>query len=379
MSRNPEHQFVDTDVSTLVSVMTTAYENLTGATVHPASPEKLFIQWVASLLLRAYAKLNYAANQNLPSRAEGANLDAVAELYFQQSRSPAKRAVCTVRFYVSAPQSFSVSIPSGTRVTDSARTLYWETTRNAVIPANASYIDLTVQCQTAGIIGNGWESGQINTIVDVYDYYSACGNITESGGGADEMTDEELYQACLQSMDALSVAGPSGAYVYHAKSVSTEIADVAVTSPRPGYVNIYALMADGAVANEAVKTLIYNACNANNVRPLTDYVTVADPETVNYDINITCWLDADNPSSDSAILAEIRNAVNAFTAWQSAKLGRDINPSKLISLVMTVPGVRRVDVASPAYAALGTESVSAAPRIAAVNSIDITNGGRVSD
>ena len=379
MSRNPEYQFVNTDVSALVSGMTAAYENLTGATVHPASPEKLFIQWSANLILLAYAKLNYAANQNLPSRAEGANLDAVAELYFQQSRSPAKRAVCTVRFYVSAPQSFSVSVPSGTRVTDSAKTLYWETTRNATIPANASYVDLTVQCQTAGIVGNGWEAGQINAIVDVYDYYSACENITESGGGADEMTDEELYAACLQSMDALSVAGPSGAYIYHAKSVSTEIVDVAVTSPQPGYVNIYALMADGTIANEAVKTLIYNACNADNVRPLTDYVTVADPETVSYDIDITCYLDADNPSSDSAILAEVRKAIDAFAAWQSAKLGRDINPSRLTSLVMAVSGVRRVEVASPAYVNLHSGNAASVPRVALANTTEIRNGGRGTD
>ena len=113
MSRDTEYQFVDTDVSSLVSNMVGVYERLTGVTVQPASPEKLFIQWAANLLLQAYAKLNYAANQNLPSRAEGANLDAVAELYFQQSRSPAKSAVCTVRFHISEPQPFGIFIPAG--------------------------------------------------------------------------------------------------------------------------------------------------------------------------------------------------------------------------------------------------------------------------
>ena len=379
MSRDTEYQFADTDVSSLVSNMVGVYERLTGVAVQPASPEKLFIQWTANLLLQAYAKLNYAANQNLPSRAEGANLDAVAELYFQQSRSKAKSAVCTVRFHISEPQAFGIFIPAGTRVTDSGKTLYWETTQNASIIANASYIDLTVRCQTAGSVGNGWGVGQISSIVDVYDYYSACENITESGGGADEMTDEELYESCLQSVDALSVAGPSGAYVYHAKAVSTEIADVAVTSPEPGHVRIYALMADGTIANEAVKTLIYNACNADNVRPLTDYVVVADPATVRYNVNVTCWLDADNPSGDDAILAAVREAVNGFTAWQSAKLGRDINPSKLTSLIMSVPGVRRVEVASPAYANLHSGNAASAPRVALVGAVEIRNGGREQD
>ena len=376
--RDTEYEFVSTDVSELVSVMITAYQNITGVRPAAASPERLLIHWAASILLQSRALLNRTANQNLPSRAEGENLDAVAELYFQRFRTPAKRAACTIRFHVSEPQSFRIIIPAGTRVTDNAKTLYWETLREAHVEENASYVDVEAQCQTAGIVGNGWPAGQINAIVDLFDYYSACENIAESGGGADEMTDDELYAACLQSMDALSVAEPSGAYVYHAKSVSTEIADVAVTSPQPGYVNIYALMSDGTIANETVKNLIYNACNADNVRPLTDYVTIADPETVNYNIRVTCYFSADNPASDSAILAEVRNAVNAFTAWTAAKLGRDINPSKLIGLVMNVPGVRRVEVDAPVYTSLHTPG-EAAPRVALVHSVEIRNGGRETD
>ena len=46
MSRNTEFQFVSTDAAEITNFLITVYENLTGVSVRPASPEKLFAQWV---------------------------------------------------------------------------------------------------------------------------------------------------------------------------------------------------------------------------------------------------------------------------------------------------------------------------------------------
>ena len=80
--RNSEYQFVGMDADEIVQSMVSRYETLTGVTVHPASPEKLFIQWVAAVIVQERAINNYTGNQNLPSRAEGQNLDALAELFY---------------------------------------------------------------------------------------------------------------------------------------------------------------------------------------------------------------------------------------------------------------------------------------------------------
>lgn len=103
-----------------------------------------------------------------------------------------------------------------------------------------------MQCQTVGIIGNGYAVGQINALVDVYDYYSECKNVTASEGGADRTTDDEYYELMRNSMDTFSRAGARGGYIYWAKQVSTEIADVVVNSPTPGVIKIYVLMEGGA-------------------------------------------------------------------------------------------------------------------------------------
>jgi phage-related baseplate assembly protein len=384
MSRNTEYAFFSTDPAEVESKLTELYYEATGVTPAPASPEKLFIKWVASIIVYERAKENYAINQNIPSRAEGENLDALAELFFAQEREKAGSATCTVRFSISEAQESAVKVPAGTRVTDEGKSLYWETAEDAYIQPGETYVDLTVKCQTAGTVGNGWSAGQLNKLVDLYDYCSGISNLTESDGGTDEMTDDELYEAMRLSMDALSTAGAMGSYIYHAKAVSTEIADVAVSSPSPGVVRIYALMEGGEAAGEEMKGKILSACNAETVRPLTDQVEMGDPEEVPYDIELTYYLPSGANSGGEDLEKAVEEAVEEYVTWQSGKLGRDINPSRLLSLVMAT-GVKRVELASPAYTqlrdgktALEQEELDeeqTIPQVAKLGSVTLRNGG----
>ena len=85
-----DYAFVGTDTTALVTAMIAAYEKMTGTTVQPASPERLFILWVADIIVQTRVAINYAANQNIPSRAVGENLDTLAELFYTQLRPSAK-------------------------------------------------------------------------------------------------------------------------------------------------------------------------------------------------------------------------------------------------------------------------------------------------
>lgn len=183
MSRNPEYQFVPTDPEEVITYLSAKYEELTGTTARPASPEMLFIRWVADIIIHERVLTNYAGNQNIPSRAGGENLDALAELFRLQKRPGAQAAECVVRFSISEPQKSAILIPTGTRVADRERTLYWETIEDAYVEIGAGFVDVRVRCQTPGIAGNGWKIGQLNSLVDVYDYYADCANITASDGG----------------------------------------------------------------------------------------------------------------------------------------------------------------------------------------------------
>lgn len=58
MSRNPLYQFVDTDTTRLEAALVDAYEAIVGHSAQPSSPERIFIAWVASIILqeRVYGK-----------------------------------------------------------------------------------------------------------------------------------------------------------------------------------------------------------------------------------------------------------------------------------------------------------------------------------
>lgn len=378
MSRNSNYQFVSTDTAALVTQLIASYEQMTGITVRPASPERLFIQWVASVIVQERALNNYTGNQNIPSRATGADLDALGELFYSQVRPQAQPAITTQRFYISEPQPNSILIPFGTRVTDKEGTLVWETIADAYIPIGDTYGDVIVQCQEPGVIGNGYAPGQIDVLVDVFPYYERCENLTESENGADAATDDEYYELMRASMDAFSTAGPEGAYAYYARQVSTRIADVVLTTPNPGQVNIYVLMDDGTIAGEEIKNAVYEACNDRFVRPLTDYVVVDDAEVVSYDIDFTYYISRSQTASAADIEAAVNAAVDKYIVWQSAKLGRDINPSRLIGLLMET-GIKRVDMTSPVFIPIRDGKDQTVPQVASVRDITIVNGGYEDD
>lgn len=353
-----------------------AYEKITGATVHPGSPERLFIQWVGSIIIQEKVLNNYTGNQNIPSRAEGANLDALAELFYTKERPAAKAAVCTMRFSISKPQTTAILIRAGTRITDANGTLTWATAEDTYVPIGSTYVEAQVQCQTAGLVGNGYAPGQINALVDVYDFYSECKNITTSDSGSDEANDDEFYELLRDSMDAYSCAGAIGAYKYWAKQTSTEIADVLAVSPSPCVVKLYILMKDGSLATKEVKDAILAECNADERRPLTDFVTVEDAETVPYCVNLTYYLHRPlgNGKTGTDLAAAVQAAVDQYTTWQSGKLGRDINPSYLAGLLMQT-GIKRIVVSSPEFVALQDGADGNAPQVAALKGVNIVNGG----
>ncbi len=234
MSRQSEYQFVDTDSAAIEAKLISAYENITGKTLQPADPERLFIAWVLSLIVQERTSQNYTGNQNIPSRAEGENLDALGEWIYNIKRLAAQASKCTVRFNITAAQPSALIIPHGTRVTDASKTLVWYTTDDAEIKIGSTYVDQMVQCETVGVAGNGFVAGQINTLIDVDNvpYFASCENIETSNGGSEEADDDEYYELMRAGLDSYSTAGPKGAYAYFAKSVSTTIADVVVMQPK---------------------------------------------------------------------------------------------------------------------------------------------------
>lgn len=363
----PDIHFVDTDTETLVNTLIQSYEQFTGRTLYPADPVRLFILWVADIIIQERVNIDFSARQNVLRYAEGEYLDSLAELFQDTYRLAPEKAKTRLRFTLSMPLNTATIIPAGTRVTVDGEIVF-QTTTSLTIPVGDICGEVAAECMTEGEIGNGFVPGQISHLIDVFPYFESVENVSESDGGAEEETDAAFYERLRESMETFSTAGPLGAYAYYAKSASALIVDVKATSPEPGEVDVRILLEGGALPGEEILKAVYQILNDDTVRPLTDHVRVAAPETVPYDMDVTYWTQEGGAVSDETIAENIAAAVQTFQEWQGAKMGRDINPSYLISLLMQA-GAKRVQVRSP------VDTVVADNAVARIGTITVVNGG----
>lgn len=361
----PDIHFVDTDTNAVVNALIQSYEAFTGRTLYPADPARLFILWVADIIIQERVNIDFSARQNVPRYAEGEYLDSLAELFKDAYRLDPEKAKTTLRFTLSIPLEVATIVPAGTRVTVDGEIIF-QTLQALTIPAGDLFGDVEAECQTAGEIGNGFVPGQITQLIDIFPYFGSVENVSESDGGADEESDAAFYERMRESVETFSTAGPLGAYEYYAKSASALIVDVKATSPEPGEVDVRVLLSGGQLPGEEILKEVLDILNADKVRPLTDHVTVAAPETVPYDIDFTYWTQEGGAISDDKVAENIAAAVRTFKEWQGAKMGRDVNPSYLISLLMQA-GAKRVKVRSPVDTVVPDNAVAVIGETAVVN------------
>lgn len=361
----PDIHFVDTDTNTVVNALIQSYEAFTGRTLYPADPARLFILWVADIIIQERVNIDFSARQNVPRYAEGEYLDSLAELFKDAYRLEPEKAKTTLRFTLSIPLEVATIVPAGTRVTVDGEIIF-QTLQALTIPAGDLFGDVEAECQTAGEIGNGFVPGQITQLIDIFPYFGSVENVSESDGGADEESDAAFYERMRESVETFSTAGPLGAYEYYAKSASALIVDVKAASPEPGEVDVRVLLSGGQLPGEEILKEVLDILNADKVRPLTDHVTVAAPETVPYDIDFTYWTQEGGAIGDDKVAENIAAAVRTFKEWQGAKMGRDVNPSYLISLLMQA-GAKRVKVRSPVDTVVPDNAVAVIGETAVVN------------
>lgn len=189
----------------------------------------------------------------------------------------------------------------------------------------------------------------------------------DTGEPAVMETDDELRRRVLLAPDSYSVAGPTAAYQFHALSASGDVADVSATSPAPGEVVISVLSIHGdGTAPPALLDIVGETVGADDVRPLTDEVTVQSAEIVAFEIEAGLTL---YPGPDAAlILAAAQAGLDAMLAEQR-KIGRDITRSAIFR-ALHVAGVQNVNLVKPAE-----DVVIGDTQVAAPSAITVTVAG----
>ena len=151
---------------------------------------------------------------------------------------------------------------------------------------------------------------------------------------------------------------------------------------------------DGISAvNSAVSEIVKQYCDSGEIAhgPTTDDISLGGAplevlpflpfaiQTISgygtysvYNIDVTYYTQEGGAISDDVISENVNAAVGAFKKWQAEKMGRDVNPSYLIQLLMQA-GVKRVEVRAPAFATVKDNQV------AKIGTTTVTNGGAESE
>ncbi len=334
-------------LSDMINDYQNKYEELTGVkiTLAKADPNRLILYACAVQLYQGFQHIDRAGKQNLLKYSYGNFLDNIAALK-GVTRNKAKPAEVKVQFTLSEARPAATPIPLGTKVV--AGNVYFESIEYKEIPSGEISVDVAMICTKEGESGNGLLIGEITTLVDPIAYVETVSNIVISSGGSEIETDESLAERTFLAPSSYSTAGPDDAYIYWTKTFNNDIIDVGIESPSACLVDIRVVLKGGALPGPSFLQGLHTYLTNKKIKPLTDLVTVAAPDEVNYDIDITYWINKSDSGNAVAIQSKVNLAVSEYRVWQENKIGRDINPSELTRRVMAA-GAKRVEINTPVY------------------------------
>lgn len=342
----------------MVADFETKYTEETGRKIklRPEDKEHIHLRVLAGQYYQMYQQLDYAAKMNLLKYSKGdflKHLGAFKKTFIQEPRAAAVK----VRFTLSEVRKDVIYIPEGTRVT-AGDGVYFATDDYAEVAAGESYADVTCTCETAGDIGNNYQPGTIEIIVDPVPYVKSVVNVTKSDGGSGEESEESFRERIFLAPSSYSVAGPADAYEYWVKQYnSAAIEDVKIYEPVEAVVDIRILLQGGALPSETFCSGCLQYLKDNPIIPLTDNNYVLPPDVVGYDLKATYYISRSDINNVKSIQDSIEAAKDTYLNWQRTKIGRDLNPDALIEFVRAAGGKRCV-IESPVFTVIPETSVA---------------------
>lgn len=360
LSEVSDLHFATADAVELESNMLAIVEGILGRKLERADPLRLFLKSLLTILIQQRVLIDEVGRMNLLAFSKGTYLERLGDLVGVE-RLASSAAVTTMELTLSVSRAVSTTIRKGTRFT-AGDEIYFALEDDVIFIAGETVKTAKAICTTAGEAGNGYAAGEITRVVDPQAFLQSVRNVTLSEGGTDVESDDALRERIHEAPEAYSCAGSEGAYIFHAKSVSQLIVDVAVDSSEPGKVEVYPLLKDGELPHEEILSAVSEHLNAKTVRPLTDDVSVLSPVKVEYALTARYWISREDAISAAEINDAASEAVTAYIEWQRARLGRDINPTEFIHR-LKVAGVKRVEVTSPKFKVLTPIQVAVASTV----------------
>lgn len=393
-------KYVEMNPDEIFNEMKESVQALTEEELHEGDERCLFMRGLSAYFVSVFSRVNFLKNQNFINDAEGEYLDYLGENFYNTERLKATHSICKCEIELTEIRPDDTLFEKGSKA--SAGEINGDTEKififddDFIIPAGETKAIFNVTAENAGEEYNDIGIGKINFMITPAPYVKSIKNIEVTSQGSNDESDEKYRERCKISLSKLSVAGPEMAYKYLALSAHNSIKSVEIDSSLPGTVQIYALLDNGVIPGEEIKNNILKSCNGKYTRPDTDNVTVEDPEEIEYNIELTYYIDSNFKDMCETWRKSIEGkkfkddvndfssgAIHDFVAFQREILGRDILKDELIYKIQDaatytvktgdeerkLTGIRAIDIVSPTDTKLNINQV------AKCTGINVTFGG----
>lgn len=131
-----------------------------------------------------------------------------------------------------------------------------------------------------------------------------------------------------------------------------------------GRVKIVPICAGGELPDEKVLADVLAACTADDVKPLTDRVSVEMPKVEYYDIEFVYYT---TKAAQSEVMQNVEGAggaIDQYIYWQGSNMNQDINPEELRKRITcphwgeNLTGATYVEIIKPVYTELDSTTVA---------------------
>lgn len=317
-----EIHYITYDPEAMWDEMVAAYVAEGGDVLYPGDEKEIFLRSVLTVMVLAYAGVDNALRMQTLRYAVGDYLDIVGENRFCP-RIEASAATGTVKITFQATGKAGV-MAAGTSMTPDGERFY-TLTQDVVQTGYAQEVTAKVECSESGSYGNGITSGTQMQLAIVNPAIISI-IATEDIAGGEEREDDETYRERIRMHGLASITtGPAKQYETVAMGVTSEIIDAKALNNGDGVVLIVLLLKQNEGAGAILKS-VQAALNPEDVRPLTDSVSVVQAKDIAYTLNVKYKLDAQSNSTQA-----LSDAVNEYQDWQDNTIGRAFNPDRLIA------------------------------------------------
>ena len=326
---NTELHYLTYDPESIWIELLTNYVDAGGDLLYPGDEKEMLLRSVQADIVQVFASVDNALRMQTLRYAVGTYLDILGELR-GCPRIEASQAKATVNIITNKAESEMI-LAEGSLLTADGQ-IYYALATDVVLPKEAGSVTAEVVAEIPGTIGNGLVTG---TQMTLFNQSSAVTNIVvteDAKGGNDRETDDVYRNRIREHGFFAATAGPASQYEEMAKAVSSEILDAKAVNEGAGNVGIYLILKNDTGTSGIIDS-VTKALSADDVRPLTDTVSVKTSEAVNYVLNVEYQL-------ENSTSADFEKAISEYQEWQDSTIGRAFNPDRLIAALYNAGALR---------------------------------------